>query len=425
MTRPSFIQVPACGWMLASAMSLAASAQAQSPSAMAVESNSVQTAPSERFFRVFGADSPPMAEMAARYKDPAQRARLLEEQRRYIVDAHYGVPEALELDAATYNKLVDLQAQEQIEQSEYFYRQFGPYESRPDPGKRPSEEVERANRYIDAQRELLGQEKLERLQQLRRSVGHRAEVRQFDERLGAADKLTTTQRERLIELLHDHLTSSIQREHLSGFGRSFFNPRTGELPSSEELQRQSQLSTIAANEKIWREAPQSNRELRERAAEFLAPAQLAVLEQIHAERLATLQRGIEQMRIQAGLSPTIPAQPQTIETAPEPVEREVRLSLKVAVNDLSPRYLTTTVNSGKPVSLKIADSLLLEATPILFDDDSYTLRLEYYETGITGKRCIESMRLSGTLAQPSGVGSAVVVGNKGYAIDWSVRLEST
>jgi hypothetical protein len=141
------------------------------------------------------------------------------------------------------------------------------------------------------------------------------------------------------------------------------------------------------------------------------------------------------MRVQAGLIATIPEHPQVVEEPPAIVDRAVKLSIKVAVNRESPRYLTTVVGSGKAVSLKISEDLSLEATPVVFDNDRYNLRVVYFETGITGKRKIGNMGELGKLEPASeeahsihmrtGGGSTVITGSKGYAVEMSALVEST
>jgi hypothetical protein len=429
MKRPSLSKVVTGGCVLAVAMSGAGNAQPQSPPPVKSESNSIEFAASDRVFE-FGSGTERLNEMRARMADPQQRAKMHEDQRRGIVDSHYGVADALQLDAATFDKLMDVLTDQQMERSEHFYAMFADPGPAGDPNDRVRAEAKRVTEQINAMREVLGQEKLERYQKLSSSLGQRHQVRQFEERLAASDKLTGPQRERLVELLNDQLVSSIERQQLhSPLAAAMLS-----LPSIEELQRFSELQTITSNEEIWREMPESNRQLRERAAEFLTESQLATLAQLHAEQTATRQRQIEQMRVQAGLSSAIPEQAEVTEAPLATVDRDVKVSLKVAVDNESPRYLTATVSSGKSVSLKIADALFVEATPTVFDNNTYNLRVLYFETGVTGKRLIGNMGQSGLVVRASdnessrlggGSGSTVLSGSKGYAVELMSRVEAT
>ena len=435
MKPPSLMNVLVQGCVLVAAMGAATSAQSQSPPPVKSESNSIEFAASDGVFQTFGNGSPWTADMRARMEDPRQRAKMREEYWQSIADSHYGVADDLQLDPATFEKLIELLADQQLERSEHFFRGFATQGSPADAKNRMHAEAGRVTKQIEAQREVLGQEKLERYQALQPSLGQRMQIRELDQRLGDSDKFNGSQRERLVELLHEQFMNSIERSHGLNFMRSPLNSPLQGMPSREELQRSSLLQTIAANEEIWREMPESNRQLRERAAEFLTQRQLAMLEQMHAEKLASQQKVVEQMRLRAGLSATIPEQPEAVEVPPAAVNRDVKLSIKVAVNSESPRYLTTVVSSGKSVSLKISQDLSLEATPVVFENDAYNLRVEYFETGVTGKRVIGNMGELGTLKPASaetrafhmstGGGSTVLTGSKGYAVEMSALVEST
>jgi hypothetical protein len=343
-----------------------------------------------------------------------------------IAENHYGVADALQLDAAKFDELIALLAGQLMEQSDHVRKQFSEGGRARDPSERMRNEAEHVTRQVNELRKLLGQEKLERYLELRFSLGQRRQMRELDERLGASDRLNSTQRERLVQLMQESVDSAIDRPPNSSMFASF--------PSAEDLQLNSQLQTITLNEQIWREMPDSNRKLRERAAEFLTERQLAVLEQMHVEQAATLQRRIEQMRVNEGLSPTIPAQAEVIEVPTPTVERDIKLSLKAEVNDENPRYLTTVASSGKPVSLKVADGLYIEATPIVFEDDTYNLLVRYFETGVTGKRFIGKMGQSGQVMPATGEGRSrnvgggggtILTGSKGYAVELSALVEAT
>lgn len=421
------------GWVFAAAMSGTASAQPQCPPPKTAGSNSLEVVPSDGMFQAFGSGSQALNEMRARLEDPQQRAKIREDQLKSIADNHYGVADALQLDTATFGKLIELLADQQMEQSEYFHSLFAG-KVPANPTDRMRGEAERVTKNIEALREVLGQEKLERYQNLRFSLGQRRQVREFEERLDASDKLSGTQRERLVELLNEHIVSSMEQWQMLQFQRSPFNGDLRAMPSREEMQRRSQLHTIASNEETWRNMLESNRRLREKASGFLTERQLAMLAKMHEEQRSRLQQSIEHMRVQAGLSPTIPEQAQVAEVTPATVDRDVKLSLMASVNNENPRYLTTVVSSGKSVSLKIAEGLFLEATPIVFENDAYNLRVQYFEEGVAGRRVIGNSGLSGRVMQASqdggsrhvgGGGGSVLTGSKGYAVQLSALVEST
>lgn len=428
MKPPSLKNVLA-GMVLAAGVN----AQSQSPPPAKSELNSIEFASSDGVFQTFGSGSSTMAEMRARFEDPRQRAKMREEYRQSFVDSHYGIADTLQLDAASFDRLIELLADQQLEHSTAFYRDFPTQAAAGDPDERMRAQADRATKDVEALREILGQEKLERYQALQPSLSRRTQIRELDERLGDADKLNAAQRERLVVLLHEQIMSSIERTLPLNSMRSqlaaLLRPQPG-----QDLRRQSQLDTIAANEATWREMPESNRQLRQQVAGLLTERQLAMLSQIQAEEWASQQQRIEYMRLQAGLSATIPEQPQVVEAPPAVVTRDVKLSIKVAVNRESPRYLTTVVSSGKPVSMKISEELSLEATTVLFENEAYKLRVEYFETGVTGRRVIGNMGSMGMLKSlppelrsvDSGSGSGtVIVGSKGYAVAMKTLIEPT
>jgi hypothetical protein len=442
MKPPSSMNALIQGCVLAAAMSTANGAEPQRPPPAQSESNSIGFIASDGdgvgVLQGFGSGSQHMADMRAQLEDPQQRAKFRENLRKGIADSHYGVADALELDAAEFDRLIEVLTDQQMEQSDSFYREFATQAPTGDPANRMKVQAERSTRHIAALRKVLGREKFERYRTIQSSLGQRYYLRQLDARLAESDKLNSTQHERLAELLHEQMTISIERMRPRNFGRStLFNQLNAlrTLPSQEELQRQSLLDTIADSETTWREQPESNRQVRERAAEFLTERQMAALTQMQDEQLASQQQRIEQMRVEAGLDPTIPEQPEAGEVPPATVDRDLKLSFKVAVNNESPRYLTTVVSSGKSVSLKISRDLSLEVTPIVFEDDNYNLRVEYYETADGAKRPIGSMGVGG-MVKPAGpdprspqIGAGgsgmVLTGRKGYAVELSVLVEAT
>lgn len=417
--------------ILAAAMAGTSSAQAPDPPSSGA--NTVQFA-TGRLFSAFGDGSEHMRKMRERLRDPQQRAALREEHRGHIVVSNYDVAEVLELDAATHDKLIDLLTDQQMAQLEEFHLRGFSQGPSPDMTNHLQSHAERQNREIDALRELLGQEKLERFQVYRSTLGQRWQLREFEAYLAPTDKLNSKQKEQLIELFRAHFQRSLEDHHGMRRGRrSGLEVMMRDMPSQEELQRRSQLMTIEANEHSWRRMPESDRRLREQAAAFLTASQLASLEQLHADKLQQLQRSIEQMRVQAGLNPTIPPA-EGDEPTPAKVTRDVRLRIKIAVNHANPVTFAEVVSSGTPFTFEVDGGLLVQATPIVYDNDTYDLRVEYFEQGATGKRSIGNMGGMGTLnrVQPGnealalmGGSSTVITGNKAYAIELSTSVEGT
>lgn len=384
-------------------------------------------------FNTFGDGSEHIRKMRERLQDPQQRAAVRMEHRGYIVDANYDVADVLELDASTYEKFMDLLVDQQMVQLDAVHLRDSPPTSEFDIESDIAnhlQNVERQNQEIEALRALLGQEKLARYQQFRLTLGERGEVRELDEYLKPSDKLSRTQKGWLIELFHESQQRRFLQDHHSAARLlPSLGALRGDTPSPEELQRRSQLLTIEANENVWRRTPEANRQLRQQAAAFLTEAQLSQFEQLHADKLQQLQQSIEHMRAQAGLSPNIPAAVEAPKPTVHEVTRAVRVRIKIAVNKAKPATFTEVVNSGTPFTFEMDEGLLVEATPTVFDNDTYALHVEYFEQAQTGKRLIGNIREVGTLSRPEpgddwimGGSSSVVVGSKAYAVELSARV---
>lgn len=386
-------------------------------------------------FNVFGDGSEHMRKMRERLQDPQQRAALREEHRGYILDSHYDVAEVLELNAETRDKLIELLTDQQMAQLEEFHLRGFSQRPSPDMKGHMQSHAERRIRDMDALRELLGEEKMERYQAYALTFGERRQVREFETYLAPGDQLNPTQKEQLLELFRAQFVRTRDRLSMRGlrFGlEGVPSAAPGGTPSQEELQRRSQLMTIETNQASWRSMPETDRQFREQAAPFLTATQLASLEKMHAEKLQQLQRNIEQMRVHAGLNPTIPPASEAEEPTPAKVTRDVRVRIKIAVNHAKPATFTEVVTSGTPFTFEVDEGLLVQATPIVYDNATYDLRVEYFEQGRTGRRLIGNMGSMGSLSQaspgieaPMGGSSTVLAGNKAYAIDLSTSVEGT
>ncbi len=435
----------------------AAHAQATQPQAPTFPSSAVPPAPAKieantmhsvqfeasastgNTLQVFGPGSQAMRQMRERLKDPQQRAALRTEWRGQIAASHPDIGPALDIDAATEEKLIELLTDDQMDRLDEFHLRS---EDDGTPAQTQSEETQiraladRETRRVEALRELLGQERLERYQTFQTTSRERTQVAMLDARLGPAHKLRADQKERLIAVYQEHNIRELDQHRLTTFSRSPFGTAFRQLPSAEELQRISQLQTIAGNEEIWRRMPQSDRLLRQRAAEFLTQPQLTTLAQMNAADANSLQRWIKKARAQAGLSPNIPerseAPPEGLQPPRTPLAEEVKLSIKLAVNGSEPAVFTHVGRNGEPATFAIADGLFVEARPTAYDDEMFDLQMTYYEEGSTGKRVIGRMGQMGPIARApvdsSSLdrrrnGSTVVTGSKGYAVEVSVQVE--
>ena len=381
-------------------------------------------------FTTIGDGSEHIRKMRERLQDPQQRAAVRVEHRNYIVDVNYNLANVLELDTSTYEKFIDLLVDQQMARfDEVHLRDLAPT-SESDIASHFHSHVERQNQELEALRALLGQEKLARYQQFQLTLGECREVRKLDEHLKPSDKLSRAQKERLIELFHEsQQRRSLQDHHCAAQLLPSLGALRGDAPSPGELQRRSQLLTIGANENVWRRTPEANRQLRQQAAAYLTAAQLSQFEELHADRLRQLQQSIEHMRVQAGLSANIPAVVEATNPIVQEVTCAVRVQIKIAVNGAKPVMFTEVVNSNTSSTFEMDEGLLMEATPTVFDNDTYALQIKYFEQAQTGKRLIGILRDVGKLSRPEanddwilGRDRSIVVGSKAYAIELSARV---
>lgn len=380
----------------------------------------------------FGDSSGHFRRMRERLDDPQQRMSIRADQRAHVVSAHRDVGEVLQLDATTEEKLIELATDLAMD---HLDRLSGRTQVRsPDPlGSELHVQAEQETQRIEKLRQLLGPEKLERYQAYAATVHERAQVARFQERLDTPHKLNVEQRERLAMLYHEHRQLELANNRSPFSRRSRLGEGMRDMPSPEELQRHSQLQTIAINQASWRRTAQSDEQMRQQASAFLTAPQLAVFARMQREHSDGVRRWIENARVQAGLSPEIPDKPDAIEQgARTPVLKQVKLSIKVTVNRNEPIYFTHVGNNGEPVTFAAADGLLVEAIPTLYDDDLFDVGVVYYEQASMGRRLIDHSRHGGafvrsasdrpTLAHARGTGM-VITGRKGYAVELAALLE--
>jgi hypothetical protein len=357
-----------------------------------------------------------------------------EARRAQLLKSHYGVAEALQVDQARVDELAGLLADQLLaERDDSPARNVATTDSY-DITDSLAARAERMNGYYAKMREVIGPEKFERYWALRYTLGNRLQVRELDDRLEPAHKLSPSQREQLVELLYENTMSEV-RHHLRSFlDSSQLGEPTSEPLSQEQLQLRWNFTALAANQEAIRRLSLADRQLVERAARFLTPTQLASFESTHAQQAKSMQRQVEQMRSQLGLSATIPDQPVAAEAGLARVDGEARLRLRVVVNRDKPKYFTEKVSSGQPAVFQIGDGLVLEALAILFEQDQYDVLLSYHEVGTTGQRWLGGTRSSGTLVKAppghqsrdlgTGGNGTIVQGDKAHAVQLSSIVEA-
>jgi hypothetical protein len=382
-------------------------------------------------FQSFDSDSQFTIEMQERLRDPQQRAAMRAEHRTYIAAFHPDVARVLNIDVATREKLFDLLADQEMEQLDTQSSSDEPPVPMGDLMASMRADAERANKRLEPLRKLLGKHRLARYQRFKETSGERLQVDDLDKRLGAAHKLSADRRDRLVTLLHEQNVATRELRLLDDSLQLPLNNIPVDDPAAlAQMQRRSQLQHLATQEEGWRRMPESDRLLRERAAAFLTPPQLAMLAQMQAEKAQMSRRSIERSRVDAGLSPDIPEQSEGSRSLPAPVAGEVKISLRLTVNRSQPVDFTHVVNSGETVTFAAPEGLLVEAMPMLFDGQ-WCLRMSYYERDSAGKRLIGSLQHIGSTeasaAAPNpdqmSFSGTVMVGTKAYAIGTNAQVE--
>jgi hypothetical protein len=378
----------------------------------------------QSYFQTGPAAQQAMDQMRERLKDPVQRVALRREQRQAIEQRHPDIEQALGVSAATKEKLFELLTDEQMEQLDDSMNRGQGYRLE------VQAQADAETRRLTALRDLLGQAGLKEFKKYLATLSEREQVSKFDELLSVNDKLQREQKEKLIELFADQ--NQQRFAHLRA-RRSVAPMRT--LPSAEERRRESQLATIELNEASLRALENSNPLMAKRAAEFLSPIQLEAFSRMNQERAAAQRRWIEQARLQAGLQPQIPEHPVALLAQPEdrtPLTGDIAFEFTVTVNRSSPVTITHTGPNAKPILVEAGDGLWVEATATLFEDHWFDVHLAYLERDASEKRRLDQqqthfgalMRMPDGSASGGAIGTDMVVGDKGYAVHISVKLQA-
>jgi len=361
--------------------------------------------------------------MRERLNDPAQRPRLVAEQRAMIEQGHVDAARVLGLDATMEHNLIELLTEQQMEHLDRFYEHPGGWFDM-------QLEAERITRRTEGLRALLGEQGLQRYQRFADSLGDRHQVNDFGAQLGASDALRPDQKDKLIDVLFEQRRRAAEQLQSSGWQS---RPWLAGLPISEEgLQRQSQLIQIGTSEAHWRERLAAHREIETQAAAFLAPSQLNALSQWHRKEGTRLQRHIETLRTQAGMDPTIPEQPTTpVEDSRVLVNGQVQVEVRLKVNRAEAVTVTRVVQNGESFTFDAPEGLIAEATPRLYGDNWLDLQMKYYEKSAAGKRALQGGGMFGVqtrtpdgLPSSGGGGGTVAGGSKGYAVEVMVTASA-
>lgn len=382
-----------------------------------------------RIVRVpFGERSQSMEELRARLADPEQRKAMRAEHRTGLEQTFPDVDEALNLDSTAHDALMELLTDQYLESLDAMFSNH-----RREAWPSPQDMLGAENKKLDQLREVLGEDGLERFQEYSTSVHERGQVREVDAYLGANDKLSSEQKARLVKLFKEKNQAGLPPPGPSRMTNLLHSRDPSSPTFQEELQRESQLATIEANQQMLRLTEKSNRWIAERASGFLSPAQNAALAKANKADMARQRKWIEQARTQAGLDPAIPERGNDESTPPrKSVSGVVTLELMVRVNGGEPVHVTHTGSNGEPLKFKASEDLFAEAEWTLFEDNWVDVRLTFFEEGPNGRRRLPAGAGFGTMGRVSGdmtpgddspwarsSSSTIVTGRKAYSVELS------
>lgn len=315
----------------------------------------------------------------------------------------------LRLDPGTQQKLIELLTDQQMERFDQMHKRTSLG------GADLYKIADETTRQMNQLHDLLGDEKLERLQAFEMSQTARYWIAQFSSRLAPEDRLKPDQEDQLIALKQEQF----EMPFVTNASRRKLGIAAGQRTSRQSVQRDS----ARMNENSWRKRQVENPELEQKAAAFLTSTQLAELSRCHLEEQERLQRFVESARAQAGMDPKIPEQPEVVEETPTLIEAQLQVEVKLTVNR-QPTTVTRTVRTGESFTFEAAQGLIVEVTPTMYEYDSIEVHTKYYERGLSGPRrlsdngtsSVHSQQPDGSFGGGSSMGS-VITGRRGYAVE--------
>jgi hypothetical protein len=368
-----------------------------------------------------------MEEMRARLADPEQRKVMRAEHRASLEHSYADAEEELKIDAATREALIELLTDQYLKSMDAM---FGDTRREAFPSTRELAEAE--NKKLDQLREVLGEDGLERYQEYTTTMYERSQVREVDAHLAAADKLSPEQKTRLVKLFKERNAEALPPPGSSRMSNLLRSRDPGSPTFQQDMQRESQLATIEANEQMLRLRETSNRIMTERASGFLKPAQGAALAKVNEAEMAKQRKWIEQSRVKAGLHPSISVRQHQESPPPrKAASGEVWLDLIVRVNGGEPVHVTHTGANGETLKFQASDDLFAEAEWTLYEDNWIDVRLTFFEEGPNGLRRLPGGSGFGTMGSFSSdtapgdnarsSSSTIVTGRKAYSVELSAN----
>jgi hypothetical protein len=318
---------------------------------------------------------PHWQDMQRRLADPRERAKMRAESRARQPGQFPDLTEVVRIDQALADKLFDLMADQEIaNQEEMFNRNPG------DPFRPMSDYSDRANTTKDKIRALLGDAAFDRYIQYDATRMERVQIAQFDQGLGAPDKLSLSQKDKMIVLVQDRMSRMVLAARNGMVWRRMdMQKMMRQSPQDRELENLK--VNIAANEESVRAMRVEKTEMLGQARSFMTPVQLAAYGKFYDGRIEQLRSRVQDMRVRAGMSPDFDDQspPQQYQE-PERYLGKVRMHLLVTLDEGEAQEIELVTDNGKaPPAFSIGPMLWAEAVPVLYADRGGSVSLKYFE----------------------------------------------
>ena len=366
------------------------------------------------------------AEMHKKLGNPQLRKQLRVETRAQVESLNPELAQVLGLAANEGAALIDLLTDQQMQHLDVFFAALSvPQTADAANALMQQRSNEETRNYLQIE-ELIGAERFERYLDYTGTVMERRYVVHFDDQLDAADKLTADRKQRLMTIVRTEIEQSMQRRRGA---MSSILPRTFS-GAREDIETMMRKQRLESTENSFRQMQEDSKLLLARLPDVLTPSQLAVYARMENDKLARQRKHVQQMRVDAGLTPEFNEGPPT--ARPEgrtPVVGPVRIEVFIRTNDGEPVNVDFIAENGKAAApFAASDSLWVEATPLLFADGWAHIDYQFFEERNGERRPIRGALGSDMPTRmapvPLGIGGAgtTVNGRKAYAIRVDARI---
>jgi hypothetical protein len=269
-------------------------------------------------------------------------------------------------------------------------------------------------RDYQAVRSLLGNTRFEQFVDYQLLLGEHLVTAGLDSRLQAQDKLTTEQKTRLAQLMHED-ARLIQDAQQRRRARNPAQQGSGSVPRPdlEEL-GMSYLDIVQSKDRQLAQAPS-----------FLTPRQIQQFAHMQLAWVAYHREVLDASRRAVGVSTQAPLLRGSADNATRLRTGKVRLRVELSLNHQPPMATTLVSDNNVPIAFALGD-LQVQATPRLFADDWREVGLQFYEATPNGRRRLESIQMlpDGLLLgmQSEHTLQETFYGAQGYAIFGKVTL---